>query len=106
MTHLKPTCRMSAGPLKELPEFEAYRTAELRLQSCIVERFDLPPEQPVSVTAADNWMLAIEIRDLMVTGGRYSAPPPEHVAISVTEPLPPAMAEREFLTRFKQLFPQ
>jgi hypothetical protein len=93
-------------PLKELPEFEAYRAVESRLQRCIMERFGLAPEQPASVTVADDWMLAIEARDLMATGGQYIVILPPHVAISVAEPWSPEKAEREFLTRFNELLPE
>ena len=41
-------------PLKQLPEFAAYREAERRLQRMIAVRFGLPPEQPASVTEADD----------------------------------------------------
>ncbi len=91
-------------PLKELAEFKAYRIAERRLQRCILERFGLGPEQPVSVTAADDWMLAVEARDLMATGGGYLVMPPVHVTVSVTDPWPSEVAARQFLARFEQLF--
>jgi hypothetical protein len=41
-------------PLKELPEFEAYREAERSLQRVIAARFGLAPEQPAGVTEADR----------------------------------------------------
>jgi hypothetical protein len=93
-------------PLKELAEFEAYRAAESRLQRCIVERFFLAPEQPASVTAADDWMLMIEARNLMATGGQYLARPPADITVSVREPWSPEKAERQFLARFEQLSPE
>jgi hypothetical protein len=91
--------------LKELPEFEADRAAESRLQRCIVERFGLAPEQPASVTAADDWMLAIEIRDLMATGGRY-LDLPRHVMVSVREPWPPERAKPRILGPVRATFSQ
>ena len=57
-----------ATPLKELPEFEVYRTAERALQRAIAVRFGLAPEQPASVTEIDRRMLQIEMRDLLVPG--------------------------------------
>jgi hypothetical protein len=98
--YLQDVCR----PLKALDEFRAYRAAESRLQRCIVERFGLAPEQPASVTAADDWMLAVEARDLTATGGQYVAAPPAHVTVSITNPWPPERAERAFLTTFERLF--
>jgi hypothetical protein len=47
-------------PLKLLPEFAAYREAERRLQRAVAVRFGLPPDQPASVTEADDTMLWIE----------------------------------------------
>jgi hypothetical protein len=51
-------------PLKHTPEFAAYRAAERRVMAAVCERFDLPLEQPDSVTIADGRMLATEKRDL------------------------------------------
>ena len=42
------------APLKELPQFEAYRAAERSLQGTIAVRFGLSTEQPRSVTEADR----------------------------------------------------
>jgi len=92
-------------PLKELAEFEAYRVTERRLQRCIVERFGLEPEQPASVTEADDWMLAVEYRDLMTpVTDPYIAEPPAHVTVSITQPWSPETAERKFLDRFERCF--
>jgi 5'-deoxynucleotidase YfbR-like HD superfamily hydrolase len=44
-------------PLKLLPEFAVYREAECRLQRAVAVRFGLPPDQPASVTEADDKML-------------------------------------------------
>jgi hypothetical protein len=91
-------------PLKELAVFEAYRAAERRLQSSIAQRFGLGPEQPASVTTADDWMLSVEYRDLMTpVPDPYIVSPPKHVTVSITDPCPPEAAEREFLIRFEEL---
>jgi hypothetical protein len=88
-------------PLKDLTEFRAYRAAESKLQRCIMEQFGMGPEQPASVTAADDWVLAIEYRDLMTPArDQYIATPPSHITISVQEPWSPERAEREFLKTF------
>ena len=55
------------APLKELPQFEAYRAAERRLQRAISTRFGLAPEQPESVGDADRSILRVEIRDLLTS---------------------------------------
>ena len=91
-------------PLKELPEFAAYREAERRLQRVIAERFGIPPEQPASVTEADDTMLWIEAHSLLGSIEedviRDTPIPPEMEIIS---PLLPVEAERLFLDRFKEL---
>ena len=65
-------------------------------------RFGLAPEQPASVTAADDTMLWIEAHSLLgsmpVEVIRNTRPPFE-----ITEPLLPVEAERRFLARFKEL---
>jgi hypothetical protein len=89
-------------PLKLLPEFAAYREAERRLQRAVSVRFGLAPEQPASVTAADDKMLWIEAHSLLgsmpVEVIRDTRPPFE-----ITDPLLPVEAERLFLSRFKEL---
>jgi uncharacterized protein len=93
-------------PLKELAEFAAYRRAEQRLQRCIAERFGLGPDQPASVTAVDDLMLAVEYRDLMThpMDEQYIASPPPDCAVSIQETWSPVMAELHFLARFNHLF--
>jgi 5'-nucleotidase len=99
--YLQDVCRT----LKAHDEFRAYRAAESRLQRCIVQRFGLAPEQPASVTLADDRMLAVEYRDLMTPVREYYvAIPPAHVMVSVTNPWQPEEAEREFQARFEELF--
>ena len=53
------------APLKELPQFEAYRAAERSMQRTIAQRFNLPTDQPAGVGEADRRMLRIEMRDLL-----------------------------------------
>ena len=90
------------APLKALPAFEAYRAAECDLQQLIVVRFGLAPEQPASVTEADQAMLRIEMRDLLTAGstGRKKADQP----LSITKPWSPRIAEARFLSRFHRLY--
>ena len=89
-------------PLKLLPEFAVYREAERRLQRAVAVRFGLPPDQPASVTEADDTMLWIEAHSLLGSmpfeAVRDTRPPFE-----ITEPLLPGEAERLFLKRFKEL---
>ena len=89
-------------PLKQLPEFAAYREAERRLQRVVAVRFGLPEEQPASVTEADDTMLWIEAHSLLDSAAveviRDTRPPFE-----ITDPLLPVEAERLFLARFKEL---
>ena len=89
-------------PLKLLPEFAVYREAERRLQRAVAVRFELAPEQPASVTAADDTMLWIEAHSLLGSMSeeaiRDTRPPFE-----ITDPLLPVEAERLFLARLKEL---
>lgn len=95
-----------ARPLKELKEFGSYRLAERRLQLCIYEKFGLPADEPASVTAADDTMLAVEYRDLMNwdSGEQLIASPPATVTVTITETWQPRRAELNFLARFDELF--
>ena len=88
-------------PLKELPEFAAYREAESRLQRVIVVSFGLSPEQPASVTEADDTMLWIEAHSLGAI--EEEAIRETRAPFEITAPLLPAEAERLFLDRFKEL---
>jgi hypothetical protein len=91
-------------PLKELPEFAAYREAESRLQRVIVERFGLPPEQPASVTEADNDMLWIEAHSMLSSIEEEAIRDiPIPLEMEIVSPLLPAEAERLFLDRFNEL---
>ena len=89
-------------PLKLLPQFAPYREAERRLQRAVATRFGLPPDQPASVTEADDTMLRIEAQSLLGSMAveiiRDTRPPFE-----ITDPFLPVEAERLFLARFKEL---
>lgn len=94
------------GPLKQLPEFERYRLAEQPLQRLITARFGLGPDQPDSVTEADDLMLLIEYRDLMPSSDPpYVSAPPLDAAIMIGELWTPRSAEQRFVERFRQLCP-
>ena len=89
-------------PLKLLPEFAPYREAERRLQRAVAARFGLPPDQPASVTEADDTMLWIEAHSLL------GSIPEEAIRqtrapFEITDPLLPVEAERLFLSRFNEL---
>jgi hypothetical protein len=79
-------------PLKLLPEFAPYREAEHRLQRAVAARFGLPPDQPASVTEADDTMLWIEAHSLLGSmpfeAVRDTRPPFE-----ISAPLLPVEAE-------------
>ena len=85
-----------------MPVFAPYREAERLLHRAVAARFGLPPDQPASVTEADDTMLWIEAHSLLgsmpVEVFRDTRPPFE-----ITDPLLPVEAERLFLSRFKEL---
>ena len=92
------------APIKELPQFEAYRAAERSLQGTITTRFGLSTEQPRSVTEADRALLAIEIRDLLKPlGSPQPGRPPHKTKLVIANPWPPRIAKARFLTRFREL---
>src|SRR5664280_563271 len=75
------------SPMKELPEFEAYRAAERNLQGTIAARFGLSTEQPRSVTEADRAVLGIEIRDLLrPSGSPQPERPAQKIKLTITSP--------------------
>ena len=92
------------APMKELPQFEAYRAAERSLQGTIAVRFGLSTEQPRSVTEADRAVLGIEICDLLrPLGSPQPGRPPQKNKLTITNPWPPRIAKARFLTRFREL---
>ena len=92
------------APLKELPQFEAYRAAERRLQRTIATRFGLAPEQPESVGDTDRTILRVEIRDLLTSiNASQSKRAPQKDKLAITAPWPPRVAKARFLSRFREL---
>ena len=76
-------------PLKLLPEFAPYREAECRLQRAVAVRFGLPPDQPASVTEADDTMLWIKAHSLLGSTSAGTI----HPAAPVRRPHPSATAQ-------------
>lgn len=88
--------------LNELPEFKAYQDAESRLMRVIAARFGLAPDQPASVTEADETMLWVESHSLL------GSIPEEAIQkirppFEILDTLRPPQAEDSFLERFKAL---
>ena len=65
-------------------------------------RFGLAPEQPASVTAADDTMLWIEAHSLLGSMP-FESVRDTHPPFEITDPLLPVEAERLFLNRFNKL---
>ena len=92
------------APLKELPEYEAYRAAECSLQGTIAVRFGLSTEQPRSVTEADRTVLGIEIRDLLKpVDAPQPGTMPQKNKLAIRNPWQPRIAKARFLSRFREL---
>jgi hypothetical protein len=98
------------SPLKQRPEFAAYRWAEKQLQAAIYARFGLDPTTPALVKEMDSRMLLFEKARLL---GKCEKPWPTSAALSRLapapqypgwRPLPPADAKREFLNVFYLTF--
>ena len=93
-------------PFKYQDWMKPYRETEADFMRVVCQRFGLPPDQPTSVSRADNMVCATEARDLFTTidpewKSRWVDPTPK-----LTEPIIPwaaDIAERAFLARFYSL---
>jgi hypothetical protein len=96
------------SPVKRHEDFRFYRIAEARLMAAICERFDLPEEQPDSVTKADQLVLAAEVRDLMskplLGKPHWKCMDLDVSFIPKITPLLPENAEVAFMNRYHELF--
>jgi 5'-deoxynucleotidase YfbR-like HD superfamily hydrolase len=92
-------------PVKYHPSFrQAYGDAEDRLARVIAEAFSLGWPMPDSVKRADRVLLETERRDVMRKTDLAWTYTGDCEPLSLTiEPLPPDIAERWFLRRFKEL---
>jgi hypothetical protein len=54
-----------ARPLKQQPEFAFYRDMEKQIMDTVCKKFDMSPDEPKIVKAADTLALAIEAKYLM-----------------------------------------
>lgn len=95
-------------PLKHLPEMQAYRDAEARIQGMIYERFCGSSDEPPEVKAADVLMLGIEARDLMQPLTRpgeweWCVGPVRDHPFRIDRCWGPDEAEDRFLERFHDL---
>ncbi len=89
-------------PLKHSAMGEAFRRVEANIMRCVCERFELPYEQPASVTDADLRLLGTERRDLM----RDPPCPWRHIGEPLGEritPWTPGVAVCNFLDRAQEL---
>jgi hypothetical protein len=90
-------------PLKYQPEMQAYRELEIETQHVICEVFGLHPNQPPSVTRADNVALATEGRDLMSLGALGTNLIEDPLPNFKVYPLTPRQARQLFLDRYREL---
>lgn len=90
------------SPLKKMPEFAAYRAAELNLMNVICDAVGLPRGEPAAVKLVDKRMLATEARDLTFTRGRGWSTPAEPYDFHI-KPWTPEQARIKFLSRYHEL---
>lgn len=90
------------GPIKHAPEMEGYRAAEERLNDAVATAFKLPRPAPASVKAADQAMLAAELRDLMPGAAREALPAGVRPRPARIQPWSPRKAQREFEAAFQR----
>lgn len=89
------------APIKHTTAFEAYRVVERAVQAAICTRFGLPIDEPAEVRAADERLLATEVRDLM-PAIEWPRPLPEPL-LSRIEPWSEQYAKGSFLRTFQHL---
>jgi len=84
---------------RQVPEFVSFEDDLLRV---IMRHFELPWPMPAAVKAADDTLLATEMRDLMAAApqpwGLDTPPLPQRIV-----PQGPAQAEQAFLKRYSEL---
>ena len=98
-------------PIKHCSELgDFFRTAEGRVMRAVCDAFGLPHAEPPSVKRADNALLLAEKRDLMPgtqdwesTQEKWAIEAQETAASVKIVPLPPRLAEAEFLAQFHYL---
>lgn len=93
-------------PLKVLPEFAAYRKIESEIQRCVFWRFDVWPSRESSrlIREIDNRICTDE-RARMIAGDRADTMLPPLAALGCDiQMLSPALAERAFMQRYRELF--
>ena len=89
-----------ASPVKKLPQFEFYRTAEKHLQSVIYNKFGLSATEPEIVKEVDTKIRSNEFTDLFSSfENEY-----ERAYDLIIKPLLPKDAKQLFLDRFKELY--
>lgn len=91
-----------SSPLKHSPEFEFYRKIEASVMEKICLAFGLPSDEPTDVKRVDKKLLATEVRDLMLTGGRGWKYLEEPFDLHI-KPWTQEYAKTKFLSRFFEL---
>ena len=86
-----------ARPLKEHPDFQAYREAEQRAEKVIAEVFNIPYPHPPCVKEADTILLASERRDLMPPNGQWEVTQSVEPVVWTIRPWTPKRAKETFL---------
>jgi len=90
-------------PIKQHPEFQAYRDAEIRLMTCIALKFKLPLQEPEEVTIADARICMNEKEAIMRPSHREWVLKAEPLPGIKIERWEPAAAEQVFLDTFHNL---
>lgn len=92
------------APVKYLPGLWAYRDLEARVLQVVASAFNLQLPIPTSVATADDWMLQIELRELLPMPATWHVALPDDVSrlllATTLDTLPPEAARAAFLERF------
>ena len=90
------------NPLKRSGKFDAYLDFEKNMMQAVCIRFNLPPDEPASVKAADRKMLEIEAQELMSPLRSDWQPKIEKSFLGITA-LSPQESKNLFIKRFLEL---
>jgi hypothetical protein len=95
-----------ATPLKRAPNLKGFRAIEDRIMDMIMTKFGLPPQSWKNriIKHADERCLVAEAEDLHPYYHKIILPDVSRFPQLLICPWPPALAEREFTSRFKSCF--
>lgn len=89
-------------PIKQVPEFQAYREAELKIMQCVIEKFGLSPVEPDEVKLIDTKICFNEQKWIMNESYTPWKLKGEAIPGLIIGRWPPEFAEYMFLQAFNE----